>query len=81
MKIAVLTKPVPDATGQERFGPDLRLDRAAIPMVINGNDECAFEAALKLREAAGEGSVTLLAMAGAAAADSLRKGLAMGTDS
>jgi len=80
VKIVVLAKPVPDATGQERLGPDLRLDRAAIPAVINGNDEYALEAALKLREAAGEGSVTLLAMAGTAGPEALRKGLAMGAD-
>jgi len=80
VKIVVLAKPVPDATGQEQLGPDLRLDRAAIPAVINGNDEYALEAALKLRDAAGEGSVTLLAMAGAAGPEALRKGLAMGAD-
>jgi hypothetical protein len=45
VKIVVLAKPVPDATGQERLGPDLRLDRAAIPPVINGNDEYVLEAA------------------------------------
>ena len=39
--------------GQERLGPDGRLDRAAVPAVVNGNDEYALEAALKLVEAAG----------------------------
>ena len=78
MRIVVLTKPVPDpASGQERLGPDLRVDRAAAPAVINGNDEYALEAALKLTEAHG-GEVVLLAMAPPAAAETLRKGLAMG---
>ena len=80
MKIVILAKPVPDATGQERLGPDLRLDRAAIPPVINGNDEYVLEAALRLRDAGADITVTLLAMAGAVGPDALRKGLAMGAD-
>ena len=79
MRIVVLTKPVPDpASGAERLGPDGRLDRAASPSVVNGNDEFALEAALKLIEAAGEGEVTLLAMAPPSAPETLRKALAMG---
>ena len=80
MKIVILAKPVPDATGQERLRPDLRLDRAAIPPVINGNDEYVLEAALRLRDAGADVSVTLLAMAGSFGPDALRKGLAMGAD-
>jgi electron transfer flavoprotein beta subunit len=78
--IVVLVKPVPDpASGGERLGPDGRLDRAAAPAVVNGNDEYALEAALKLTAATGEGSeVTLLSMAPASAPDTLRKALAMG---
>lgn len=80
MHIVVLVKPVPDpASGGERLGPDGRLDRAATPAVVNGNDEYALEAALKLTAAAGEGSeVTLLSMAPVSAPDTLRKALAMG---
>jgi electron transfer flavoprotein beta subunit len=78
--IVVLVKPVPDpASGGERLGSDGRLDRAATPAVVNGNDEYALEAALKLTAAAGEGSeVTLLSMAPSSAPDTLRKALAMG---
>ena len=80
MRIVVLVKPVPDpASAGERLGPDGRLDRTAVPAVVNGNDEYALEAALKLITAAGEGSeVTLLSMAPAAAPETLRKALAMG---
>ncbi|MGH2464476.1 MAG: electron transfer flavoprotein subunit beta/FixA family protein, partial [Candidatus Limnocylindrales bacterium] len=78
MRIVVLAKPVPDTTGQERLGPDLRVDRVGVPAVVNANDEYALEAALKLVEAAGEGEVTLLAMAPAGAPETLRKALAMG---
>ncbi len=78
MRIVVLTKPVPDpASGGERLGPDGRLVRTATPAVINGNDEYALEAALKLTESLG-GEVTLLSMAPAGGPETLRKGLAMG---
>lgn len=78
MRIVVLTKPVPDpAAAAERLGPDNRLDRAASPAVINGNDEYVLEAALKLVEAHG-GEVTLLTMAPVTGPETMRKGLAMG---
>jgi electron transfer flavoprotein beta subunit len=80
VRIVVLVKPVPDpASAGERLGPDGRLDRAAIPAIVNGNDEYVLEAALKLVEAAGgEGEITLLSMAPANAPETLRKALAMG---
>jgi electron transfer flavoprotein beta subunit len=80
VRIVVLVKPVPDpASAGERLGPDGRLDRAAVPAVVNGNDEYALEAALKLIAAAPEGGeVTLLSMAPASAPETLRKALAMG---
>ena len=57
MRIVVLTKPVPDPTASERLGPDGRVDRSG-SNVINGNDEYALEAALKLVETHG-GEVTV----------------------
>jgi electron transfer flavoprotein beta subunit len=82
VRIVVLTKPVPDtAAANERLRPDYSLDRAATPAVVNANDEYAIEAALKLRDAAGEGSVALLSMAPSSAPETLRKALAMGADS
>lgn len=82
MRIVVLVKPVPDtASGGERLRPDdWRLDRAAVPAVVNANDEYALESALKLTEAHG-GEVHLLSMAGAAAPETMRKALAMGAAS
>jgi electron transfer flavoprotein beta subunit len=74
-------KPVPDpASLGERLGPDSRLDRAGVPAVVNGNDEYALEAGLKLVEAHG-GEVTLLSMAPASAPETMRKALAMGATS
>ena len=82
MRIVVLTKPVPDpASGAERLGPDGRLDRAASPAVVNGNDEYVLEKALKLVAEAGEGEVILLSMAPASAPETMRKALAMGAAS
>jgi electron transfer flavoprotein beta subunit len=82
VRIVVLVKPVPDtASGGERLRPDdWRLDRAAVPPVVNANDEYALEAALKLTEAHG-GDVVLVSMAGAGAPDTMRKALAMGAAS
>jgi electron transfer flavoprotein beta subunit len=78
MQIVVLTKPVPDpAAAAEKLGPDNRLDRAASPAVINGNDEYTLEAALRLADQHGA-EVTLLAMAPPGAVETMRKGLAMG---
>jgi alkylation response protein AidB-like acyl-CoA dehydrogenase len=50
--IVVLVKPVPDpASAGDRLGPDGRLDRTAVPAVVNGNVEYVLDAALKLIEA------------------------------
>ena len=81
MHIVVLVKPVPDtASSGERLRPDGRLDRAAVPAVVNANDEYALEAALKLTETHG-GEVILVSMAGPGAPDTMRKALAMGAAS
>jgi electron transfer flavoprotein beta subunit len=82
VRIVVLVKPVPDtASGGERLRPDdWRLDRAAVPAVVNANDEYALEAALKLVEAHG-GEVHLVSMAGPTAPETMRKALAMGAAS
>lgn len=78
LRIVVLTKPVPDpAAAAERLGPDGRLDRAASPAVINGNDEYTLEAALKVADSIGA-EVTLLSMAPPTGVETMRKGLAMG---
>jgi electron transfer flavoprotein beta subunit len=76
--VVVLLKPVPDpAAGDQRLDDQFRLDRGAVPSVINGNDEYALEAALRLTESHG-GDVTLLAMTPTPTDDAIRRGLAMG---
>ncbi|MFM2106184.1 MAG: hypothetical protein RL338_1216 [Chloroflexota bacterium] len=84
MRIVVLAKPVPDpAARSERLGPDGWLDRPASPSVVNGNDEYALEAALRIADAATAAGrppveVVLLAMSPDGSTDALRKALAMG---
>ncbi len=81
MRIVVLAKPVPDA-GQERLRDDFRMHREAASEVVNGNDEYAIEAALKLVEANPDGGeVVLLSMAPDHAPETIRKGLALGAAS
>lgn len=77
MRIVVFVKPVPDTTGTERLGDDLRLDRTSSPPIVNPNDEYAVEQALRLVEVHG-GEVTLLTMAPPGATETMRKALAMG---
>ena len=82
MRIVVLVKPVPDtaSTGERLRPDDWRLDRAAVPAVVNANDEYALEAALKLTTTHG-GDVVLVSMAPPTAPETMRKALAMGAAS
>jgi len=79
MDIVVLVKQVPDS-GSERTlrEQDKTVERGTNP-VINEMDEYAIEEGLRLKEAHG-GSVTILTMGPAQAAESIRKALSMGPD-
>ncbi|MBU2667203.1 electron transfer flavoprotein subunit beta/FixA family protein [Actinoplanes bogorensis] len=79
MNIVVLVKQVPDSGAARTLGADLTVERASAGNVINEMDEYAIEEALKLKEAYG-GTVTVLTMGPAHAAESIRKALAMGPD-
>ncbi len=79
MNIAVCVKRVPDTATTIRIAPDGRdIERDGIKYVLSPYDEFAIEAALQLVEAAGAGQVTLVSHGPAAAAESLRAGLALG---
>ena len=78
MNIIVLIKQVPDTAQLSGSMDGLQL-MASGPRIINPWDEYAIEEGLKLAEAHG-GSVTLLSLGDASAADALRRGLAMGAD-
>jgi len=80
MRIVVCIKQVPATTAEKRYAIDLRLDRAAAEAVINPLDEYAIEQALRLQESGVADSVGYLSMGPEAAAEALRRALAMGGD-
>ncbi|HQR25840.1 MAG TPA: electron transfer flavoprotein subunit beta/FixA family protein [Nocardioides sp.] len=80
MKIVVLVKHVPDPDATWSFAPDLTLDRAAVEGRLSELDEYAVEQAVRLVEGGLDAEVTCLTVGPPAAADGLRKALAMGAD-
>jgi len=82
MKILVPIKHVPDTESKVKLAADGRsLDESAVnKWIISPYDEYALEAALQLRDAAGEGEVVLVCAGRQAAQPTLRQGLAMGAD-
>jgi electron transfer flavoprotein beta subunit len=73
-------KEVPDASAPKRIDTQtLRLDRS-VPGALNEFDTHALEEALRVKEGSGEGEVVAVLMGPPRAADSLRKGLAVGAD-
>ncbi len=79
MKIVVTVKQIPDPNGAPRLTADNRMARDG-EVVLDPGDEYGIEAALKIKEAAGEAEVVLISMGPAKAADAIRKGLSMGAD-
>jgi electron transfer flavoprotein beta subunit len=80
MKIAVLTKYVPEPTAAWRFTEDLLLDRPAIEGRLSELDEYAVEQAVRLVEGGTAAEITFVTMGPARAVDGLRKALAIGGD-
>jgi len=81
LEILVCVKRVPATTTRVTVGPDGKsLDPTGVEYVLNPYDEFAVEEALRLKEAAGEGSVTAFSFGGAEAQKELRTVLAMGAD-
>jgi electron transfer flavoprotein beta subunit len=80
MKIVVCVKYVPDAQADRRFAADNTTDRAGVDGLLSELDEYAVEEALKLSEATGDSTVTVLTVGPDQAADAVRKALQMGAD-
>ncbi len=81
MKSIVCVKRVPDTETRVRIAGDgSSIESAGVKYVLNPYDEFAVEAALKHREAAGSGEVTVVSVGDAASAETLRTALAMGAD-
>jgi electron transfer flavoprotein beta subunit len=81
MNIIVCIKRVPDSEGRIAVGGDgTSVDTQGVKFVLNPYDEFAVEEALKLKEAAGAGSVTVITLGGDDSKETLRTALAMGAD-
>ena len=78
MKIAVCVKQVPEGTKRLDAGTK-RLDRSG-EGALNPFDANAVEEALRVKERTGDGEVVVVTMGPSAAADAIRKALAMGAD-
>ncbi len=81
MKIIVCIKRVADT--ESRIAPAVdgkSVSTEGIKFVINPYDEYAIEEALRLKEAAGEGVVTVMTLGGDESKETLRAALAMGAD-
>ncbi|WP_062379007.1 electron transfer flavoprotein subunit beta/FixA family protein [Demequina pelophila] len=79
MRILVTVKFVPDLQSQRSF-TDGAVTRTGDDGTMNELDENAVEAALQLKEAAGEGEVYALTVGGADAVAAVRKALQLGAD-
>ncbi len=81
MKIVVCMKQVPDTETKVRIGSDGKtIDPTDVNYVVNPYDEYAIEEALRIKEAKGEGEVTILTLGPDRAINAIRTALAMGAD-
>ncbi len=81
MNIVVCVKQVPDTWAEKRLSDsDKTVDREGVEGVMNELDEYAVEEALRIKEAGGDGTVTVLTMGPDKAVETIRKALSMGAD-
>lgn len=81
MNILVCVKRVPDTETRIRIGDDgTSIDPSGVKHVMSPYDEFAVEGALRTREAAGSGEVTVVTLGDGASQETLRAALAMGAD-
>ena len=81
MKIAVCIKRVPVMDVRFKIGADgASIDEAGLKYDVNDFDLWAVEAALRLKESAGQGEVVVIALGPDAVQEQIRKTLSMGAD-
>ena len=81
MNVIVCIKRVPDTEARIRMAPGgSAIDPAGLKFIISPYDEFAVEAALRVKEAVGEGEVTVVTLGESSSAEQLRSALAMGAD-
>jgi electron transfer flavoprotein beta subunit len=78
MKIVVLAKYVPDATGERTFAPDGTVDRASSDGLLSELDEYAVEQALQIAENGDDVEVVVMTLGPDDAADAIKRALQMG---
>jgi electron transfer flavoprotein beta subunit len=78
VKIVVLVKHVPDATGDRTFATDGTVDRAAGDGLLSELDEYALEQALRIAEDGDDVEVVALTVGPDDAADAIKRALQMG---
>ncbi|MFH1690343.1 MAG: electron transfer flavoprotein subunit beta/FixA family protein [Candidatus Eisenbacteria bacterium] len=80
MNVVVLMKQVPDTTDVRIDRETNTLIREGVPSIINPFDVYALEEALRIREGAGEGTVTVMSMGPPQVEVALREAIALGAD-
>jgi len=81
LDVIVCVKRVPDTETRIKIGDaGTAIDPAGVKFIMSPYDEFAVEAALRTKEAAGDGEVTLVTLGDASGQETLRAGLAMGAD-
>jgi electron transfer flavoprotein beta subunit len=81
MNIVVLVKQVPDTWAERKLRDDDKtLDRDSVDAVINELDEYGVEEALRIKEAGGAETVTVLSMGPERTTETIRKARSMGAD-
>lgn len=78
MKILVLVKHVPDATGERGFAADHTVDREATDGLLSELDEYAVEQALQIADSGDDVEVVALTVGPDDAADAIKRALQMG---
>ena len=80
MNVVVLIKQVPDTTDVRIDRETNTLIREGVPSIINPFDVYAVEEALRVRESAGEGTVTVMSMGPPQVEAALKEAIALGAD-
>jgi electron transfer flavoprotein beta subunit len=78
MKIVVLAKHVPDATGERTFASDGTVDRASSAGLLSELDEYAVEQALQIADDRDDVEVVIMTLGPQDAADAIKRALQMG---
>ena len=78
MKIVVLAKHVPDATGERTFAADGTVDRASSDGLLSELDEYAVEQALQVADERDEVEVVVMTLGPEDATDAIKRALQMG---